>query len=146
MRSLARAMLIVGGATLCVLALSSRRAPVVLTYPATSLAKMTAVAVGDMCTWGDSGPDVLADPQADASTIPPKAQLPPVRYVIDPYPTFNGIVLDAHSNRVLMSDENRKSVLTYDRSAGGNSPAVTSPMWQIIGPQTEVGFIAGVED
>jgi DNA-binding beta-propeller fold protein YncE len=54
-------------------------------------------------------------------------------------------VLDTRSNRVLMSDENRKSVLTYERSAGGNSSAVTSPMWQIIGPQTEVGFIAGVE-
>jgi DNA-binding beta-propeller fold protein YncE len=145
MRSLARAFLIVGGTTLCVLALSSRKAPVVLTYPATSLAKMTAVAVGDMCAWGDSGPEVLADPQEESGAIPAEAQLPPVRYVVDPYPTFNGIALDARNHRVLMSDENRKSLLGYDVSAGGSSPNVTRPMWQIIGPQTEVGFISGVE-
>ena len=98
-----------------------------------------------MCTWyGDGSSAVLAAAEGDASTIT-EGQLPPLRYVIDPYPTFNGIVLDTKSNRVLMSDENRKSVLTYDRSSGGNSSGVTSPLWQIIGPQTEVGFIAGVE-
>ena len=143
MRSLARAFLIVGGATLSVLAFSSRKAPVVLTYPATPLAKMTAVAVGDMCALG--GPDVLADPQEESGAIPTEAQLPPVRYVVDPYPTFNGIALDARNHRVLLSDENRKSLLGYDVSAGGTSPNVTRPMWQIIGPQTEVGFISGVE-
>ena len=145
MRSLARAILIVGAATLCIFALSGRRAPVVLTYPATPLAKMTAVAVGDMCAWGEGGPEVLADPDVDSGAIPQEGQLPPVRYVIDPYPTFNGIALDARNHRVILSDENRKSLLAYDLSAGGNSANVTRPMWQIIGPQTLVGFISGVE-
>ena len=130
---------------LCFFGFVGRRVPIVLTYPSSPLARLMADPTGDMCTWwGDGGPNVLAAPQSNAGTIG-VGQLPPVRYVIDPYPTLNGIVLDTHSNRVLMSDENRKSVLTYDRSAGGNSSAVTSPMWQIIGPQTEVGFIAGVE-
>jgi len=140
-----RLIAFLGAVALCFVALSGHRAPVVLTYPPTSLARLAIDPAGDMCTWfGDSAPEVLADPQAGASTIT-AGQFPPVRYVIDPYPTFNGIVLDRHGNRVLMSDENRKSVLTYERSAGGNSSAVTSPLWQIIGPQTEVGFIAGVE-
>lgn len=140
-----RLIVFFAAAVVCFFAFSARRAPVILTYPPTDLAKLTVDPTGDMCTWwGDSPSEVLADPQSDASTIT-EGQLPPVRYVIDPYPTFNGIVLDTRGNRVLMSDENRKSVLTYERSAGGNSSAVTSPMWQIIGPQTEVGFIAGVE-
>jgi DNA-binding beta-propeller fold protein YncE len=134
-----------GALSLCLFGLVGRRLPIVLTYPSSPLARLTADPTGDMCTWwGDSAPNVLAAPQSNAGTVG-VGQLPPVRYVIDPYPTFNGIVLDTNSNRVLMSDENRKSVLTYDRSAGGNSSAVTSPLWQIIGPQTEVGFIAGVE-
>ena len=140
-----RVVVFFGAAVVCFFAFSVRRAPVVLTYPPTSLARLAADPAGDMCSWwGDGSPEVLAAADGDASTIT-EGQLPPLRYVIDPYPTFNGIVLDTKSNRVLMSDENRKSVLTYDRSAAGNSSGVTSPMWQIIGPQTEVGFIAGVE-
>jgi DNA-binding beta-propeller fold protein YncE len=143
--TISRLIVFVAAAAVCFFAFAGRRAPVVLTYPQTSLARLAVDPTGDMCAWwGDSGPEVLAAPEGDASTIS-EGQLPPVRYVLDPYPTFNGIVLDTRSNRVLMSDENRKSLLTYDRSAGGNSSAVTSPMWQIIGPQTEVGFIAGVE-
>jgi DNA-binding beta-propeller fold protein YncE len=143
--SFLRVFAILGGAAICFFALSSRRAPVVLTYVPTPLARMAADASADMCTWfGDSEPEVLADP-ADNSATNTDGDLPPVRYVMDPYPTFNGIVLDTQNNRVLMSDENRKSILTYELSAGGNSGAVTPPLWQIIGPQTEVGFISGVE-
>jgi hypothetical protein len=135
----------VGAVVVCFFAVSARRAPVVLTYPSTPLARLSADPSGDMCTWyGDGSSAVMAADEGDATTIR-EGQLPPLRYVIDPYPTFNGIVLDTKGNRVLMSDENRKSLLTYDRSSGGNSSGVTSPLWQIIGPQTEVGFIAGVE-
>ena len=98
-----------------------------------------------MCAWwGNGDPNVLADLKIDSGAIT-AGQLPPVRYVIDPYPTFNGIALDTRSRRVLLSDENRKSVLTYELPAGGNSSSITPPLRQIIGPQTEVGFIAGVE-
>jgi DNA-binding beta-propeller fold protein YncE len=71
--------------------------------------------------------------------------LSPVRYVVDPYPTFNGIALDLQTNRVVLSDENRKSVLTYDRTAGSSSTSVTPPVRQIMGPQTEIGYISGIE-
>ena len=139
-----RLLLFAGAVCLCVFSFSGTRTPVVLTYPASSLAKLTIDPSGDMCTWfGDSAANVFADTSADLNGM--TGELPPVRYVMDPYPTFNGIALDTHGNRVLLSDENRKSLLTYELSAGGNSPGVTSPLWQVIGPQTEVGFIAGVE-
>jgi DNA-binding beta-propeller fold protein YncE len=140
-----RSMLLAAIAVLCFFGFSGRRAPVVLTYPQTPLARLATDPAGDMCTWlGDGGPNVLADSTNDATTIT-EGQLPPLRYVLDPYPTFNGVALDTHAHRVLLSDENRKSLLTYQLSAGGSSASVTPPMWQIIGPQTEVGFIAGVE-
>jgi len=71
--------------------------------------------------------------------------LPPLRYVVDPYPTFNGIAVDVGNNRVVMSDENRKSILIYDRARGSKSAAVATPLQQIIGPQTEIGYISAVE-
>ncbi len=93
----------------------------------------------DMCTWSSArGPWE----QAEATTL--GGELPPLRYVMDPYPTFNGIAVDVENNRVVMSDENRKSVLTYDRTSGSHSAAVTPRLRQIIGPQTEIGYISVV--
>jgi DNA-binding beta-propeller fold protein YncE len=71
-------------------------------------------------------------------------ELPPIRLVSDPYPTFNGIALDVENNRVAMSDENRKGVLVYDRAGGNKSSVVTSPLRQVIGPASQIGYIAGV--
>jgi DNA-binding beta-propeller fold protein YncE len=78
-------------------------------------------------------------------TTPTGGDISPIRYVMDPYPTFNGIALDVENNRVVLSDENRKSVLVYPRSAGSNSAAITPERQQIMGPQTEIGYISGVE-
>ena len=75
---------------------------------------------------------------------PVGGELPPIRMVTDPYPTFNGISLDPVNNRLAMSDENRKSVLVYDRAGGDKSAAVTSPLRQIIGPESQIGYIAGI--
>src|SRR4051812_32806887 len=33
--------------------------------------------------------------------------LPPVRMVVDPYPSFNGVVVDSVNDLVMMSDTNR---------------------------------------
>lgn len=100
-----------------------------------------ALLPGDMCTWSES-PVV----SAGVDEMPPiGGEIPPVRYVIDPYPTFNGVAIDLVNDRVIMSDENRKSVLMYDRAAGNGLSTVTSPLRQIIGPQTEIGYISGLE-
>jgi DNA-binding beta-propeller fold protein YncE len=68
----------------------------------------------------------------------------PVRYVIDPYPTFNGIAVDSDNGKVLMSDTNRKGLLLYDRASGSRSKNETSPLRQVTGPNTLLGFVAGV--
>jgi DNA-binding beta-propeller fold protein YncE len=71
--------------------------------------------------------------------------IPPLRSVSDPFPTFNGIALDTENDRVVFSDENRHSLLVYDRSAGGASTDVTEPRNWVFGPKTLLGYIAGVE-
>jgi hypothetical protein len=70
--------------------------------------------------------------------------IPPTRIVADPYPTFDGIAVDPENDVVVMSDENRSGLLIYDRKSGSDSTAMTEPIRHIIGPRTELGFIAGV--
>ena len=70
--------------------------------------------------------------------------LSPVRSIVDPYPTFNGIAVDPENSKVMMSDTNRKSLLIYDRAAGGHSGGPAQPRRQILGPRTQIGFVAGV--
>jgi len=80
----------------------------------------------------------------DQKTRPRRPRpFPPVRYVVDPYPTFNGIALDTQHNRPVMSDENRKEHLAMIGHAGAHLgrelPDVADNC-----PQTELGFIAGL--
>jgi len=71
--------------------------------------------------------------------------LPPVRMVVDPYPSFNGVAVDTTNDLVMMSDTNRKSLLLYNRTAGSaTSKQAADPKQQIMGPDTGVGFVAGV--
>jgi 6-phosphogluconolactonase (cycloisomerase 2 family) len=70
--------------------------------------------------------------------------VPPVRLVYDPYPTFDGMGVDPENNLVVFSDENRSGVLMYDRAAGGQSRAVTEPKRHVIGSRTGLGYIAGI--
>src|SRR5262245_39494368 len=62
---------------------------------------------------------------------PPQAiggVIPPVRSVSDPFPTFDGVAIDTENNRVIFSDENRHSMLVYERTAGGSSSETTEPV------------------
>jgi 6-phosphogluconolactonase (cycloisomerase 2 family) len=70
--------------------------------------------------------------------------VPPTRIVYDPYPTFDGMAVDPVNDVVVFSDENRSGVLTYDRTAGSQSRAITEPKRHIIGGRTGLGYIAGV--
>ena len=70
--------------------------------------------------------------------------VPAVRVVTDPYPTYDGIAIDTENGLVAMSDENRGSLLVYDRTSGGQTPGVTEPKRHIIGPSAGLGFLAGV--
>ncbi|MEP6813564.1 MAG: hypothetical protein ABI990_11290 [Actinomycetota bacterium] len=70
--------------------------------------------------------------------------IPPVRSVSDLFPTFDGLALDLENDRAIFSDENRHSLLVYDRTAGGSSNEQTEPVQWVFGPKTRLGYIAGV--
>jgi len=108
---------------------------------------------GAMCTMPDAAPGIeaiAADAQASQIAIPKRSDaeggdLPPVRMVVDPYPSFNGVAVDTTNDLVMMSDTNRKSLLVYDRAAGSaTSKQAATAKQQIMGPDTGVGFVAGV--
>jgi DNA-binding beta-propeller fold protein YncE len=104
--------------------------------------------------WSSQRPD---SPKAGARTGPAKratvqpvsrrpsgGDIAPETTVWDPYPTFNGITVDAQNDRVVMTDLNRHSILIYDRTASSKSGEPTTPLRHIVGPATEMGFVAGV--
>jgi DNA-binding beta-propeller fold protein YncE len=80
----------------------------------------------------------------DAAAHIPGGDIIPIRQVYDPYPVFNGIAIDPANNLVAMSDVNRKSLLTYDRTAESRKGETTPPSHQVFGPLTNVGFVAGL--
>jgi DNA-binding beta-propeller fold protein YncE len=95
-----------------------------------------------------SGSGTREDPQGAPPGWPGKntigGDIPPTAAVMDPWPTFDGMAVDGENGIVAMSDENRHSVLIYDRASGSDSPKVTEPRGRVIGPSVRLGFIAGV--
>jgi len=97
---------------------------------------------GMVCLMPDADPPQIAVPRRSDTD---GGDTPPVRMVIDPYPSFNGVAVDSSHDLVLMSDTNRKSLLVYDRTAGGRTMRdAVAPRQHIIGLDTGVGFVAGV--
>src|SRR5262245_25527882 len=105
---------------------------------------------GAICLMPDDRerPAEAGRPDGEQLAIPKRSDaeggdLPPVRMVVDPYPSFNGVVVDSTNDLVMMSDTNRKSLLLYDRTAGSALPKdAASPRQTIMGPDTGVGFVA----
>jgi DNA-binding beta-propeller fold protein YncE len=84
---------------------------------------------------------------ADGATRGPGNELndvQPVRAIVDPYPSFNGIAIDPANDLVVMSDTNKKSLMVYNSASGDSSPGETQALRRIIGPATNIGFVAGV--
>jgi DNA-binding beta-propeller fold protein YncE len=108
------------------------------------VAYQTAPAAGQPAAKQPAAPQ-LPNLAAPASSDTIGGDIAPVRMVVDPYPSFNGIAVDTTNDLVMMSDTNRKSLLVYKRTDG--SPTSTQPVQpqqQVMGPQTGVGFVAGV--
>jgi DNA-binding beta-propeller fold protein YncE len=80
----------------------------------------------------------------ERQSSPAGGDIIPLRQVSDPYPVFNGIAIDPENNLVAMSDVNRKSLMSYARSAESKRGEITAPQRQIFGPLTNVGFVAGI--
>ena len=90
---------------------------------------------------GISGP---ADSVYAQQNRPSGSDIIPIRQVSDPYPVFNGIAIDPENNLVAMTDVNRKSILSYSRLADSRRGGITDPLHHVFGPQTNVGFAAGI--
>src|SRR5437867_8321122 len=105
-------------------------------------AEAAAEAEGMVCLMPDAvGPQLAVPARSDGEG----GDIPPIRMVVDPYPSFNGVAVDAVNDLVMMSDTNRKSLLVYDRTGGSaTSRDAVSAKRQIMGPDTGVGFAAGV--
>jgi DNA-binding beta-propeller fold protein YncE len=101
-----------------------------------------AEAEGSTCLMPDQDVPQIAIPARSDAEV---GDIPPVRMVVDPYPSFNGVAVDTTNDLVMMSDTNRKSLLVYDRAAGSaRSREAVPARQQIMGPDTGVGFVAGV--
>jgi DNA-binding beta-propeller fold protein YncE len=93
---------------------------------------------------------LMPEPDSQQIAVPRRSDseggdIPPVRMVVDPYPSFNGVAVDTTHDLVMMSDTNRKSLLVYPRTAGSRtSKEAVAARQQIMGPDTGVGFAAGV--
>jgi DNA-binding beta-propeller fold protein YncE len=66
----------------------------------------------------------------------------PIRTVNDPYPTFAGIAVDPVNQEVVVSDENRFSLVVYDRKL--DMAGVAEAKRRISGHNTHMEFICGV--
>jgi len=103
-----------------------------------------------VCLMPDAEPGESVEPvnqggiAVPTTSDPGGADLPPVRMVVDPYPSFNGVAVDTTNDLVMMSDTNRKSLLLYSRMSGSLSRQAARPLQQIMGPDTGIGFVAGV--
>lgn len=79
---------------------------------------------------------------AEQSGAPAAGDIAPVRTVNDPYPTFANIAVDPLNDEVVVSDENRFSLIVYDRRL--NARGVAEPKRRITGHNTKLEFICGV--
>jgi DNA-binding beta-propeller fold protein YncE len=101
------------------------------------------LAAAALLYFGLRGPG-SASAQERSHSKPAGGDLIPLRQVSDPYPVFNGIAVDSLNNVVAMSDVNKKSLLSYDRTAESIRGAATPSRRQVFGPLTNIGFVAGV--
>jgi DNA-binding beta-propeller fold protein YncE len=87
-------------------------------------------------------------PRAAAGEWPPAnvlgGDVPPLRTVFDPYPTFDGVAVDPKGGRAFFTDSSLSTVIGYDVSAGDLSADVTVYVTRINGPRTGLGFTTGV--
>ncbi len=79
---------------------------------------------------------------AQAPGAPGVGDIGPVRTVNDPYPTFSNIAVDPLNHEVIVSDENRFSLIVYDRRL--DASGVAEEKRRISGHETKIEFIAGV--
>jgi DNA-binding beta-propeller fold protein YncE len=102
----------------------------------------------EMCLMDQSGGAAQAPAQFDMMDWPGEetmgGNIEPLRLVYDPHPTYDGLAVDSENGLVVMTDENRSGLFSYKVSSGSHSDEVTLPVRHVFGPDTNMGFMAGV--
>jgi DNA-binding beta-propeller fold protein YncE len=97
---------------------------------------------------GGAGSNPLAEGKRSSNDWPPPnvmgGDVMPVRSVFDPYPTFDAVAVDPAVGRAFFSDSSLSGLLSYQTTAGNLGSQLTEAHTHIIGPQTGIGFIAGI--
>ncbi len=70
--------------------------------------------------------------------------IPPMRTVFDPYPTFDAIAVDPAVGRIFLTDSSLSGVLSYSNTAGNEREGISEPVTRVLGPDTGIGFVAGL--
>jgi|SRR5947209_1754688 len=86
-----------------------------------------------------------ARPPADDQKLPVDlSQRSPERMIRDPYAAYSAVAVDVSHNEVVLTDENRFNVLTYDRKTNTRSTSVSDPKRIIGGLNTKIEFQCGL--
>jgi len=97
---------------------------------------------------GGAGHDIGGEPRTTGEWAPADVHggdVMPARTVFDPYPTFDGVAVDSEAGRTFFTDSSLSSVLSYPATAGANSRETTEHETRVMGPDTGIGFVAGMD-
>ena len=97
------------------------------------------------CTDTGEGPgatSMLSDQPAD--DLSEVGNIAPIRTIWDRYPMFAGVAVDSVNDQVVLTDDNLRSVLVYDRNTPGSSEQITEYSRRIAGPSTRLSSVCGV--
>ncbi len=92
---------------------------------------------------GDLGSgSMLSDqPADDFSEV---GNIAPIRTIWDRYPMFAGVAVDSVNDQAVLTDDNLRAVLVYDRKTPGSSEYITEYSKRIAGPLTRLSSVCGV--
>jgi DNA-binding beta-propeller fold protein YncE len=96
-----------------------------------------------MCAYAAPAPQEYELPgRVTFGGTPMGGDMSPARVIKDAYSTIAGMAVDPVNGDVIMSDENRYSLMVYDRTL--QSQGVAETRRRIAGPRTRIEFISGV--
>ena len=86
---------------------------------------------------------VVAQKSQEAERRPLVLDRAPIRTIQDPYPAFNGITMNEGTGEVILADDNRGSIMTYNAEFPPTD-RIVEPRRVIMGPKTHLGYTCSV--
>ncbi len=87
----------------------------------------------------------LRDQQTDAaSDVSEEENIAPIRILRDPYAMFAGVAVDPVNDKAILSDDNTRSLMTYDLTVPGDSTRMTEYRQKLAGPRSGISNVCGI--